>query len=113
MPITKRVPDRRGLETTTSSGSFGLGSKNLDHLLVDLRGRRDAAIASAKLARDALVERIARADRHLAKAEAGRDKAEQAVVGPKGKPAGTVAKAGRDPAAARARRHGARRCAPT
>ena len=94
----------------TGYQAFGLGAKNLDHVLVDLRGRRDSAVASAKLARDALVERIARAGKRvekrekvLAKADAARAKAEQAVAGLKGKLADAVAKAGKGLAAARAR----------
>ena len=104
-----RGEDRKEV-ARTGYQAFGLGSKNLDHVLVDLRGRYDAAVASAMLARDALVERIARAGKRvdkrgkaLAKAEAARTKAEEAVAGLKDKLAGVIPKGGKGSAAARAR----------
>ncbi len=94
----------------TGYQAFGLGSKNLDHVLVDLRGRRDGAVASARLARDGLHDRVARAGKRidrrgktLAKANAARIKAQDAIDALRTRLAGAVTKAGKGSTAARDR----------
>ncbi len=98
------------LVARTGYQGFGLGSKNLDHVLVDLRGRRDGAVASARFARDGLLDRVARAGKRvdrrgktLARTNVARAKAQDAIDALRARLAGAVAKAPKGSAAVRSR----------